>query len=76
LQLFFTGVFGYLDSQAFGLAALFGMIKDLNLFTIVSIDPLVTSTNKFSWCASIPAFGSVIVRILSRRSAILKLVTD
>lgn len=64
--MFFTGLFEYMDSQGFGIAALFGMIQNLGLYTVVSINPLITSTNKYSWCVSIPAFGSVVVRSLSK----------
>lgn len=44
------------------MAAIFGMIQDLKLYTIISLDPLVTDLTKYSWTSAILAFGNLIVR--------------
>lgn len=54
-----------MDSQGFGIAAIFNMIQDLGLYDIVSLSPLTLSTVKYSWASSIPAFGLLIVSTIS-----------
>lgn len=65
--MFFGYLLMYMDSQCFGIAAIFGMIKDLGLYKIVSVDPVVMSTTKFSWASSIPNWGSLIVSQLNNK---------
>lgn len=59
--MFFSGLIVYMDSQAYGSSAIFGIIEDLKLFTVVSTDPLVTETSRYSWGSSITSFGSISV---------------
>ena len=61
IQMFLSGLIVYMDSQAYGSSAIFGMIEDLNLFTVVSTDPLITETSRYSWGSSITSFGSISV---------------
>lgn len=62
--MFFGYLLMYMDTQCFGIAAIFGMIQDLGLYKIVSTNPVITSTTKFSWASSIPNWGSLIVGIV------------
>ncbi|GCB20760.1 uncharacterized transporter C757.13 [Aspergillus awamori] len=58
--LFFVNLFGLFDSQAFSIAALFGMVEDLGLYEILSISPLTLGLNRYSWASSIVYFGGLI----------------
>ncbi|GKZ81417.1 hypothetical protein AnigIFM56816_005936 [Aspergillus niger] len=58
--LFFVNLFGLFDSQAFSIAALFGMVEDLGLYEIISISPLSLDLNRYSWASSIVYFGGLI----------------
>ncbi|GLA33568.1 hypothetical protein AnigIFM63309_000399 [Aspergillus niger] len=59
-QLFFVNLFGLFDSQAFSIAALFGMVEDLGLYEIITISPLSLDLNRYSWASSIVYFGGLI----------------
>ncbi|KAI3026340.1 hypothetical protein CBS147347_4997 [Aspergillus niger] len=59
-QLFFVNLFGLFDSQAFSIAALFGLVEDLGLYEIISISPLTLDLNRYSWASSIVYFGGLI----------------
>ena len=59
--MFVAIMLSYMDAQCFGVGALFGMIQDLGLYEVVSVEPLVTSTDKYSWASAITAFGSLVV---------------
>ncbi|OAL26720.1 hypothetical protein AYO22_04073 [Fonsecaea multimorphosa] len=45
------------DSGTYGIAAIFGMIQDLKLYTVKSIDPVVLDLTRYSWSNSILTFG-------------------
>lgn len=49
------------DSGAYGIAAIFGLIQDLKLYTVVSTNPVILDLTKYSWTNSILTFGNVIV---------------
>ncbi|KIX95107.1 uncharacterized protein Z520_09023 [Fonsecaea multimorphosa CBS 102226] len=48
------------DSGAYGIAAIFGLITDLKLYTIVSVNPPVLSLTKYSWTNSILTFAALV----------------
>ena len=56
---------GYADAQAFGYAALFGMVVDLKLLDIPVVngvpDYAHTSLHKYSFASGMPQLGSLIV---------------
>ncbi|EXJ53447.1 uncharacterized protein A1O5_13315 [Cladophialophora psammophila CBS 110553] len=67
------------DSQAYGVAAIFGLIQDLKLYTIISTNPVILSLTKYSWTNSILTFGSLISQypllLLAQRLPIGKYMT-
>jgi hypothetical protein len=56
---------GYADAQAFGYAALFGMVVDLKLFDIPLVngipDAAHISLHKYSFASGMPQLGSLVV---------------
>jgi hypothetical protein len=61
---------GYADAQAFGFAAIFGMIQDLKLYHIPVINGVarvdLLDTERYSLAAAMPQLGSLVVsRILN-----------
>lgn len=51
-----------LESQVYGNAAVLGMVKDLGLYSVASVDPLTLNLNKYSWSVSITSFAVLVVR--------------
>lgn len=51
----------YSDTQSYGVAAIFGLIKDLKLYTLSSDFEL--SLTKYQWSTSVANFGSMFVGI-------------
>lgn len=62
--MFLSGIVTYFDSQAYGVAAIFGMIQDLKLYSIISLDPPVESLTKYSWTTTAQVFGGLAVSYL------------
>lgn len=61
-QLFLATIVGYADSQAYGFAALFGLVKDLNLFTETIVNgEVVMDTTKYQLSAGIVSLGAAVV---------------
>ena len=60
--MFIAALLGYADTQAYGFAALFGMVRDLKLFAIklVQGEPEL-DTSKYQLSAAIATLGSVAV---------------
>ncbi|KAJ5552822.1 major facilitator superfamily domain-containing protein [Penicillium frequentans] len=59
--LFLGTIVGYADSQAYGFAALFGLAKDLNLFTETVVNGnVVTDMTKYQLSAGIVSLGAAI----------------
>ena len=55
---------GFADSGAFGFAALFGLVKDLKLYTVQIVNGEQTqNTDRYSWAAAIYNLGSAAVLI-------------
>ena len=54
----------YADSQAFGFAALFGMVQDLNLYSASFVDgQLVLDLSKYQLSSGISAIGGAVVSL-------------
>ena len=52
----------YADNQAYGFAALFGLVQDLKLYTLkVVAGNVVLDTSKYSFSAAIATLGAVAV---------------
>lgn len=65
-QLFLATIVGYADSQAYGFAALFGLVKDLKLFTETIVNgEVVMDTTKYQLSAGIVSLGAAVVSIWS-----------
>ena len=61
-QLFLGTVVGYSDGQAYGFAALFGLVEDLKLFTATVVDGhLVLDTSKYQLTSGITSVGGAAV---------------
>lgn len=75
LPLMFIGMcIAYADTQAYGFAALFGLVEDLNLFTVSGIikGQTVIDTTRYQFSAGITALGSMAVsKILNVRIVVL-----
>ncbi|OQV01840.1 hypothetical protein CLAIMM_07131 [Cladophialophora immunda] len=67
------------DSGTYGVAAIFGLIQDLKLYTITSLNPLTMDLTKYSWTNSIGTFGNLIAQypllLLAQRLPIGKVLT-
>lgn len=59
-QLLFSGFFTLMDEQAIGIAAIFGFVQDLGLYSIVSLTPLKITTVQYSWVVSIMYYGVLV----------------
>ncbi len=53
----------YSDTQSYGVAAIFGLIQDLKLYTITHTG---LSLVKYQWSTSVANFGSMVVSIVSK----------
>jgi MFS transporter, ACS family, allantoate permease len=62
-QMFVGMCIAYADTQAYGFAALFGLVEDLRLFTVsvVKGQPVIDTT-RYQFSAGIAALGSIAVR--------------
>ncbi|CAL5866024.1 uncharacterized protein PFLUO_LOCUS231 [Penicillium psychrofluorescens] len=59
--LFLATIVGYADSQAYGFAALFGLVKDLKLFTETIVNgEVVMDTTKYQLSAGIVSLGAAV----------------
>ncbi|KAJ5946131.1 major facilitator superfamily domain-containing protein [Penicillium verhagenii] len=59
--LFLGTIVGYADSQAYGFAALFGLVKDLSLFTETVVNgKVVMDTTKYQLTAGIVSLGAAV----------------
>lgn len=65
MKTFIAGLLTYADSGAYGVAALFGMIQDLGLYDLISVNPPVLDLTKFSWSSSITFFGGMVVSFIT-----------
>jgi hypothetical protein len=64
--LFLGTVIGYSDGQAYGFAALFGLVEELKLFTASFVDgKLVLDTSKYQLTSAITSLGGAAVSIKS-----------
>jgi hypothetical protein len=57
-QLFVGAALGYADAQAFGYAALFGMVVDLKLYDLTAAG---LNLHKYSFASAMPQLGSLVV---------------
>ena len=63
MQIFFANIVGYGDTQVYGFAALFGLVTDLNLYSLKLEDGKPTlDTSKYQWTTAIVPLGIVVVR--------------
>lgn len=70
-QLFLGTVVGYSDGQAYGFAALFGLVEDLKLFTATIVDGhLVLDTSKYQLTSGITSLGGAAVSIIRKHPLI------
>lgn len=54
----------YADSQAYGFAALFGLVDDLQLFVATIVDgKVVLNTTKYQVTSGISSIGGVVVSV-------------
>ncbi|KAF7126013.1 hypothetical protein CNMCM5793_002372 [Aspergillus hiratsukae] len=57
--LFLANIIGYADTQAYGFAALFGLVEDLKLYTVEIVNgQQAMNMEKYQWTAAIIALGS------------------
>ncbi|KFY80349.1 hypothetical protein V499_00785 [Pseudogymnoascus sp. VKM F-103] len=64
--LFLGAVVGYSDGQAYGFAALFGLVEDLKLFTATVVDGhIVLDTSKYQFTSAITSLGGAAVSTIS-----------
>jgi hypothetical protein len=55
---------GYADSQAYGFAALFGLIQDLELYSATLVNgAVVVDTAKYQLTAGMASLGAAVVSI-------------
>lgn len=65
--MFLATIVGYADGQAYGFAALFGLVKDLKLFTETIVNgEVVMDTTKYQLSAGILSLGAAVVSTWSR----------
>ncbi|KIW09919.1 hypothetical protein PV08_11695 [Exophiala spinifera] len=58
--LFFAAIIAYSDSQAYGFAAIFGLVQDMNLFVPkIQHGEIYLDLSRYQWTAAIPTLGSV-----------------
>ncbi|KAL2862519.1 major facilitator superfamily domain-containing protein [Aspergillus lucknowensis] len=63
--LFIGSLIGYADGQAFGFAALFGLVEDMQLFVVKIVGgEVVLDTNKYQLAAGITSLGGAIGQYL------------
>ena len=61
-KLFIGGLIGYAETQAYGFAALFGLVEDLKLYSLSIVNgQAVIDTSKYQWTAAIVALGAASV---------------
>ncbi|KAF1823031.1 MFS general substrate transporter [Dissoconium aciculare CBS 342.82] len=67
--LFIGAALGYADAQAFGFAAIFGMIQDLKLYHIPVINGVarvdLLDTERYSLAAAMPQLGSLVLPMIA-----------